>query len=139
MADGGNEFGYDDQLLDYAINHDGDDEEQEVKNTTQPFELDAASTPYHAGEQHEMQTMMHEQSGLPDTSFEETTPLLGAQAEKEKSWDALTRLFPRASPTNLEASYSKTGRLQVKMACFGKKSYPLFTKDNNTGLERLNP
>ena len=40
---------------------------------------------------------------------------------------------------NLETSYSKTGKLQVKMYGFGKKSYPLFTKDNSTGRERLNP
>ena len=85
-----------------------------------------------------MQTMMHEQSGLPDTSYEET-PLLGAQAETRNSWDALTRLFPRASATDLETSYSNTGRLQVKKSGFGKKSYPLFTKDKQTGKDRLNP
>ena len=51
----------------------------------------------------------------------------------------LTRQFPKASAVDLETSYSKTGRLQVKMAGFGKKSYPLFTRDINTGRERLNP
>ena len=85
-----------------------------------------------------MQTMMHEQSGLPDTSYEET-PLLGAQAETQNSWDALTRLFPRASATDLEGSYSKTGRIQVKRYAIGKKSYPPFTKDNKTVKDRLNP
>ena len=85
-----------------------------------------------------MQTMMHEQSGLPDDSYEEI-PLLGAQAEIQSSWDSLTRLFPRANPTDLETSYSRTGRLQVKMSGFGKKTYPLFTKDKQTGQERLNP
>ena len=54
-------------------------------------------------------------------------------------WDELTRLFPRASATDLETSYSNTGRLQVKRSGFGKKSYPLFTKDKQTGKERLNP
>lgn len=34
-----------------------------------------ASTSYHGGEQVEMQTILHEQTGLPDTSYEET-PLL---------------------------------------------------------------
>ena len=81
---------------------------------------------------------MHEQSGLPDTSYEET-PLLGAQSERQNSWDALTRVFPRASATSLETSYSKTRRLQVKMFGAGKKVYNLFTKDPNTGKERLNP
>ena len=85
-----------------------------------------------------MQTMMHEQSGLPDDSYEET-PLLGAQAELQNSWDALTRLFPRANPIDLETSYNKSGRLQVKKSGIGKKSYALFTKDKQTGQDRLNP
>ena len=135
MAEG-RDSGYNDARLDYNIEHD-DDDEQEV-DTTRPFHPGAASTPYHGGEQPPMQTMMHEQSGLPDTSYEEIH-LLGAQAERQKSWDALTRRFPRTSAINLETSFSKTGRLQVKMTGFGKKSYPLFTRDNNTGRERLNP
>ena len=66
-----------------------------------------------------MQTMMHEQSGLPDTSHEET-PLLGVQAQAQRSCDVLTRFFPEASSIDLETTYSKTGRLQVKMAGLGK-------------------
>ena len=132
MAEGEDPFSYKDQVLDNNLDNDDD---QEV-DTTRPFRPEAASTPYYRGEQHEMQTMMHEQSGLPNASYEET-PLLGdAQAV---SWDALTRHFPNASATNLETSYSSTGRLQVKMYGFGKKSYPLFTRDTNTGRERLNP
>ena len=65
MAEGG-DFGYEDQHLDFNLDHDDDDDEQEV-DTTLPFQPDAASTPY--------QTMMHEQSGLPDTSYEDA-PLL---------------------------------------------------------------
>ena len=72
MAEGG-DFGYEDDLIDYYIDHD-DDDEQEV-DTTRPFHPGASSTPYYVAEQYEMQTMMHEQSGLPDTSYEET-PLL---------------------------------------------------------------
>ena len=132
MAEGEDPF-----ALDFPVHDDNYDEEQEV-DTTRPFFPGASSTPYDRGEQYEMQTMMHEQSGLPDTSYEET-PLLGAQAEIQSSWDALTRLFPRASATDLETSYSKTGRLQVRRSGIGKKSYPLFTKDKQTGQERLNP
>ena len=84
-----------------------------------------------------MQTMQHEQCGLPDTSHDQT-PLLGAQAQIHESWDALTRVFPEASATDLETSYSKTGRLQVKMAGFGKKLYEVFTKDRS-GNQQLNP
>ena len=70
MAEGG-EFGMDQPDLDHDIDH-----EQEV-NTTRPFYPGSASTPYHGGEQHEMQTMQHEQSGLPETSFDEV-PSLGS-------------------------------------------------------------
>ena len=71
MAEG-RKFGYEDPVLDDNIDRDND--EQEV-NTTRPFQPGAASTPYHNGEQYEMQTMQHKQSGLPDTSNEET-PML---------------------------------------------------------------
>ena len=138
MAEGGGDFGYYDPDLDFNIDNEpyDDDDEQEV-DTTRPFRPGAASTPYQ--EQYEMQTMQHEQSGLPDASYEET-PLLGdTQAIKQLSWDALTRRFPKVSAINLETSYSKTGRLQVKMYGAGKKSYPLLTRNTNTGREQLNP
>jgi len=83
MAEGGGDFGYEDNELDNQLDHDSDDGEQEV-DRTHPFQPGAASTPYqpgdhyHGGEQTEMRTMHHEQSGLPDTSYqEEETPLLG--------------------------------------------------------------
>ena len=139
MAEGG-EFGMDQPYLDHAIDHDDDDDddEQEV-NTTRPFYPGSASTPYHGGEQHEMQTMQHEQSGLPDTSYEET-PLLGsAQSVKERAWGVLKGVFPESSSTSLEASYSLKGRLQVKMAGAGKKLYDLFTTKRSTGEQQLNP
>ena len=138
MAEGGGEFGFYDPELDHVIDnepYDDDDDEQEV-STTGTFQPGAASTP-HGGEQYEMQTMQHEQSGLPDTSYEEA-PLLGAQAQSQRSWNALTRLFPEASSIDLETSYSKTGRLQVKMAGVGKKAYDHFTKDRSGG-QQLNP
>jgi len=69
MAAEGGDFAYDDPDLDYLLDLDDDDDKQEV-NTTRPFQPGVASTPYHGEEQHKMQTMMHEQSGLPDTSFE---------------------------------------------------------------------
>jgi len=81
-AEGGGEFGYKDPKLDYRLDHDDD-------NGTEPFDPVGASTPYqpgapyHGGEQTEMPTMRHEQSGLPDTSYSETSfggedsPLIG--------------------------------------------------------------
>jgi len=147
MAEGG----YDDPDLDSDIDHDDDDtddndddtgDEQEVhRNKT--FRPGQASTPYHGGENVEMQTMGREKTGLPpsyqETSFSESSPLLGAQYEAQKSWDALARVFPEASATSLETFYSKTHRLQAKMAGFGKKLYHLFTKNMNIGQEQLNP
>ena len=118
-----------------------DDDDQEINRTGPPdadstwgFVPGSASTP---GEQYEMQTMMHEQSGMHDSSYEET-PLLGAQTEQARSWEALTSLYPRASATDLETSY-RDGRLQVKRSGFGKKTYFLFTTDRSTKQARLNP
>ena len=136
MSDFGDSFPYKD--LEIADRLDDDDKKEEEVNTTRTFLQGVASISYYSGESYEMQNMMHEQSGLPDTSYEET-PLLGTQSERQNSWDSLNRWFPRASATNLETSYSKTGWLQVKMFGAGKKVYPLFARDNNTGQQRLNP
>ena len=65
-----------------------------MTNKTQPlpFQPGSASTPYNGEGQFEMQTMQHEQSGLPDTSYEET-PLLRSgsitDAELERRLKAL--------------------------------------------------
>ena len=82
MSEGGFDFGYDDPDLDHKLDNDDDDSDQEV-DTTRPFQPGAASTPYHGGEQHEMKTMQQEQSGLPDTSYEET-PLLSHFIDPEE-------------------------------------------------------
>ena len=139
MAEGG-DFGYYDHDLDHDIDNDGydddDDDDQEV-DRTQPFNPGQASTPYHGGEQVEMQTMQHEQSGLP--SYDETSPLLSVQQKSKQSWNALTDMFPEASASSLETTYSFRGKLQVKMIGIGKKVYNLFTKDRTTKEQKLNP
>ena len=132
MVEDGGEFGYKGLDLDNQIDHDDDDEEQEV-DTTHPFQPGAASTPYqpgdpyHGGKQMEMRTMLHKQSGLPDTSYEEI-PLLRTEGDQQRSWDSLTKVFPNASAINLETEYRKS-ELNFKMKGFGKKLYKLFTKD----------
>jgi len=74
MAEGGGEFDYEDPDLDNRLDHDSDEGQQEV-DTTRPFQPGATSTPYqpgdpyHGGEQTEISTYPHEQSGLPDTSY----------------------------------------------------------------------
>ena len=94
MAEGG-EFGYEDKALDKKIDNDGWDDERKEANTTKPFEPYDASTPYNGREKIEMQTMQHKQSGLPDTSFEETPLLSGSirDADIERRLRAL-RLDP---------------------------------------------
>ena len=146
MEEGG-EFGLNQPYVDDAIDNDDDDDgdddddddnEQEV-NRTQLSEPDAESTRY--GEQIEMQMMHHEQSALPEKSFDENIPLLGGRTQslKERAWGALKGVFPKSSSTSLEASYSIKGRLQVKMSGAGKKLYDLFTTKRDTGEQQLNP
>ena len=114
MAEGGD-------LIDFNEDHDNKDEEEEEEvNRTWAFQPGAVSTPRGGWEQYERRTFSNERGGLSDPSYEET-PLLDAQTESQRSWDSLTRLFPRASAINLETSFSKTGRLQVKMSGAGKK------------------
>ena len=78
MATGGDTFAFKDKGLDDKIDNDGwdddwDDDQHDV-NIIRPFDPTTASTPYNGGEKIEMQTMQHEQSGLP--SYDESTPLL---------------------------------------------------------------
>ena len=101
---------------------------------TTPF-LPQTSTPQSGGENIGMQTMQHEMSGLPETSFAETS--FGATV-MNRAWEAAKDLFPNVSATDLEVSYSKKGKLQVKMFGAGKKTYPLFTTDQRTKQESIN-
>ena len=93
MAEGG-EFGMDqpdlDHRLDYDDDDDDDDDDEQEANRTQPFQPGTVSTPYHGGEQHEMQTRQHEQSGLPETSFDEI-PSLGGLFMKMTNQHVLKR------------------------------------------------
>ena len=139
MAEGG-DFGYDDPDLDYQIDHDDDDDDDQEVNRTQPFQPGAASAPYHGGEQHEMQTMMHEQSGLPDTSYEET-PLLGApllnpedmRSEVDRTLDSIKNDFPRVDLAKLgPINFSKKGA-RIDIVVFGPKGgeTKIFKKDGS--------
>ena len=140
MAEGG-EFGMDQPDLDHDIDHDDDDDddddEQEV-NTTRPFQPGTASTPYHGGEQHEMQTMQHEQSGLPETSFDEIPSLGGFihQEDKpallERARDFIKRRFPRVDFGKLgPIGFSKKPGNETTIVSFGTKGgeTEIFKKD----------
>jgi len=107
MAEGGGHFGYEDPNLDHDIDHDGDNDEQEV-DTTRPFQPGASSTPYHGGEQHEMQSRLHEQSsGRPsyeETSFggNERTPLIDPLEDRFRRFKSnpVTGIFDTTSVPN---------------------------------------
>ena len=121
-----------DPLLEHEEKDDDDD-------TTHPFQPGGSSTP---GEDIPLTTMNREkekESSTTETSFIEGSPLSRVLTSNAKAWESLTREFPDAKATELEAAYSKTGKLQVKKFGFGKKYYPLFTKDQKTKEQRLNP
>ena len=115
-------------------------EEKDDDNTTHPFQPGGASTP---GKEIPLTTMNREkekESSTAETSFIEGSPLSHVLTANEKAWLSLTGIFPEAKATELEATYSKTGKLQVKKFGFGKRSYPLFTVGRGGGGEqRLNP
>ncbi|KAL9973820.1 hypothetical protein ACROYT_G020323 [Oculina patagonica] len=130
MAEGGGAFGYEDHDLDRDLDHnsDNDDEEEQEVDTTRPFQPGSASTPYHWGEQHEMQTMQHEQSGLPDTSYVET-PLLGSfihQDDKpamiDRAKDFIKRKFPKVNFAKIgPIGFSKKPGNDTTIVSFGAK------------------
>ena len=145
MAEGGGDFGYDDPDLDYNIDHD-DDDEQEV-DTTRPFQPGASSTPYNGGE-YEMQTMQHEQSGLPDTSYEETPFLRRAgsitdlqnessiRQKMKKAVDVIKAKFPKVNFEIIKVRRG-TGKNKGKIVAIGLKGgeYKIL-KDDNSDLTK---
>ena len=112
MADGG-EFGYDDPNLDHAIDHDDPNEydvDEEQINTTQPFQPVQASTPYHQGEQMEIQTIQHEQSGLPSYLDYDFLSPEEKRSRVEKVIDFIKKRFPKADFGKIDPiAFSKKG------------------------------
>ena len=124
-------------LLEHEEKDDDDDED-----TTNPFQPGEASTPGPSGEEIPMTTMNREKEkgpGIAETSFIEGSTHSRVLELDKKAWESLTGIFPEANSIKLKAFYSKTGKLQVKMFGQGKRAYPLFTKDKDTGGQRLNP
>ena len=147
MAEGG-EFGMDQPWLDHDIDHDDDDDDDDEQeaNRTQPFKPGTASTPYHGGEQHEMQTMQHEQSGLPETSFDEIPSLEGFihQDDKpallERARYFIKRKFPRVDFGKLgPIGFSKKPGNETTIDSFGTKGgeIEIFRKDRKGLLKKF--
>ena len=126
-----------DPLLEHEEKDDDDDDDSDTNN---PFQPGGSSTP---GEDIPMTTMNRErekESSTTETSFIEGSPISRVITANAKAWESLTRMFPDAKATELEATYSKTGKLQVKKVGFGKRAYPLFTVERGGGGgQRLNP
>ena len=121
------------------LEHEEKDDDDDDGDTTNPFQPGGSSTP---GEEIPLNTMNREKEkgqGIAETSFSEGSPLSRFLTSNAKAWDSLTGIYPEAKAMELEATYSKTGKLQVKMFGQGKKAYPLFTKDKDTGEQRINP
>ena len=74
-----------------------------------------------------------------ETSFIEGSPVSRVLTSNRRAWEALKGIFPKAKATEIDVSYSKKGRLQVKMFGQGKKAYDLYTVQRGTKVERLNP
>ena len=127
-----------DPLLEHEEKKDDDGD----GNTTDPFQPSGASTPRPSGEQIPMTTMNREKEKGPasaETSFIEGSTHSKVLELDKKAWESLTGIFPEAKATELEATYSKTGKLQVKKFGFGKRAYPLFTVGRGGREPRLNP
>ena len=136
--------------LDHDIDHDDDDDDddydEQEANRTQPFQPGTVSTPYHGGEQHEMQTMHHEQSGLPETSFDETPLLTGfihqddKPAYLERARDFIKRKFPRADFRKLgPIGFSKKPGNDTTIVSFGTRGgeTEIFRKDGKGLLQKF--
>ena len=134
--------------LDHRLDHDDDDDDDDEQeaNRTQPFQPGTVSTPYHGGEQHEMQTMQHEQSGLPETSFDETPLLTGfihqddKPAYLERARDFIKRRFPRVDFGKLgPIGFSKKPGNETTIVSFGTKGgeTDIFRKDGKGLLKKF--
>ena len=114
-----------DPLLEHEEKDDDDD-----GDTTDPFQPGGASTPGPSGEGIPMKTMNRGKEkgpGIAETSFMVGSAHSRVSELNKKAWESLTGIFPNAKAIELEATYSKTGKLQVKMSGHGKRAYPLFT------------
>jgi len=143
MATGGGDFGYDDPILNRNIDNDGDEAVQQVLDNTQPFEPGQASTP-RGVEQYEMQTMPHEQSGLPDISYAEVPLLVDFLNPEEKqnivgrTIDFIKNRFPKADlkkigPISFGKKTAALGEIVLLRPKGGKT--PIFKKDGSGFLK----
>ena len=134
--------------LDHSIDDDDDDDDDDEQeaNRNHPFQPGTASTPYHGGEQHEMQMMHHEKSGLPETSFDEIPSLGGFihQEDKpallERARAFIKRRFPRVDFGKLgPIGFSKKPGNDNTIVSFGTRGgeTEIFKKDGKGLLQKF--
>jgi len=148
MAEGRDQFGYKDPALDKQL--DNDDDEQEV-DTTHPFKPRETFAPYgprdpyHEGEQTEMSSMRHEQSGLPDTSYTETSfggediPLLEPDPERKFIIDRLKSQFSKFKESSFAIMKGTKGKTKGQIVAVGTGGgeYQIMRKDGTDFTKRF--
>ena len=95
------------------LEHEEKDDDDDDGDTTNPFQPGGSST---AGEDIPMTTMNRGKEkgrGIDEKSFIEGSPLSRVLTSNAKAWESLTGIFPEANSIKLEATYSKTGKLQI--------------------------
>jgi len=139
MAEGGEWRPDDDEWKTEFWNKMNSNDDKEEVNVTGPFVPGSSSTPYHRGQEVEMQTQQHEHSGLPDTSYAET-PLLGdffnpeeKQSRVDRAIDFIKSKFPKVDFKKLgPIGFSKKGS-QADIVSFGPNGgeNQIFKKDGS--------
>ena len=105
--------------VDHGIHHDGDDDDRDEEvDRTHPFTPTGASTPGSSGEHIEMHTPPHGQC-LPDTSYDESIPLLGGDFIHVDDRPA----FLERAKAFIKARFPKADFSKIPPISFGKKTW----------------
>ena len=147
MAEGGFEnpvYDQNDPILDDR-DKDNDDGDQDPNETTH-FWPGSAFTPGPFGEEIPVQTMQHEKSGLPVTSFDETPSLEGFTHQDDKpavlqrAKEFIKKKFPKVDFAKLSPiGFSKKNVNETTIVSFGSKGgeTETFRKDRGGLLKKL--
>ena len=147
MAEGGFEnpvYDPDDLCSDDRDEDNGDGDQD--SNETTPFWPGSASTPEPSGEEIPMQTMQHEKSGLPDTSFDEISSLEGFTHQDDKpamldrAKEFIKKKFPNVDFAKLgPIGFSKKSSNETTIVSFGSKGgeTEIFRKDRGGLLKKF--
>ena len=141
------EFGDEDPLIPNEEEDKDDADEDSDEEVNNPFERGGgASEPSESTPMTTMNRIYGKEGARPKTA--ETSFIEGeiegrqtwgnSQSLTRDAWDDLSIFYPNAEDHKLEASFFKD-RIEVRIKKKGKPFYPLMTKDQTTGKERLNP